>query len=327
MTPALTSSSPVAWRGEHDVLRQLEARHGAVAEPLLRHEGGAEPAPGGDAERRRQACRRCDHVRRIGLQRRSPESASKNSSWPLPATPAMPNDLAAANVEADVPADRDAEADRRGSIDRCSIEQPRRCSTAARRSPLHRATSAPTIMLAKRRRRLLRGSQSPTTLPCAGWWRGGRALHLFEPVPDVEDGAPSRAQPLQRDEQVVGLLRRQHRGRLVHDDELRLLQQAAHDLDALALADRQVGDTSRSGSSGRPYSCETCAMRSPTWPRSVSLPSSASAMFSATVSASNSEKCWNTMPMPSARAAAGLGDARPARPSSGSRRRSAGAAP
>ena len=30
-------------------------------------------------------------------------------------------------------------------------------------------------------------------------------------------------------------------------------------------------------------------------------------MFSATVSVSNSEKCWNTMPMPSRRASAGLG--------------------
>jgi len=29
-------------------------------------------------------------------------------------------------------------------------------------------------------------------------------------------------------------------------------------------------------------------------------------MFSATVSVSNSEKCWNTMPMPSRRARAGL---------------------
>ena len=29
-------------------------------------------------------------------------------------------------------------------------------------------------------------------------------------------------------------------------------------------------------------------------------------MFSATVSVSNSENCWNTMPMPSARAFAGL---------------------
>ena len=34
--------------------------------------------------------------------------------------------------------------------------------------------------------------------------------------------------------------------------------------------------------------------------------SSDRAMFSATVSASNSEKCWNTMPMPSLRAWAGL---------------------
>ncbi len=31
-----------------------------------------------------------------------------------------------------------------------------------------------------------------------------------------------------------------------------------------------------------------------------------SAMFSSTVIASNSEKCWNTMPMPSFRAALGL---------------------
>ena len=32
-----------------------------------------------------------------------------------------------------------------------------------------------------------------------------------------------------------------------------------------------------------------------------------SAMFSSTVSASNSEKCWKTMPMPIARAARGFG--------------------
>ena len=32
----------------------------------------------------------------------------------------------------------------------------------------------------------------------------------------------------------------------------------------------------------------------------------ARAMFSTTVRASNTEKCWNTMPMPSSRASAGL---------------------
>ena len=41
------------------------------------------------------------------------------------------------------------------------------------------------------------------------------------------------------------------------------------------------------------------------WPSLSSMPS---AMFSSTVSASKSEKCWKTMPMPIARAAFGFGD-------------------
>ena len=61
-----------------------------------------------------------------------------------------------------------------------------------------------------------------------------------------------------------------------------------------------------SGLSVRPYSVDTAVIRFFRSPMgSVSV--SASAMFSATVSASNSEKCWNTMPMPSLRAAAGFG--------------------
>ena len=68
------------------------------------------------------------------------------------------------------------------------------------------------------------------------------ALHLFQAVADIENRAPFGAQLEQRLEQLVGLLRRQHRGRLVEDDELRVLQQRTDDLDALALADREVGD-------------------------------------------------------------------------------------
>ena len=45
-------------------------------------------------------------------------------------------------------------------------------------------------------------------------------------------------EPAQRLEQRLDRLRRQHRRRLVHDEEVRVLQQAADDLDALALADR-----------------------------------------------------------------------------------------
>jgi hypothetical protein len=63
--------------------------------------------------------------------------------------------------------------------------------------------------------------------------------------------------------------------------------------------------TIRSGSSASPYwrmiSPMRCSSR-----RRGKAPSMPSAMFSNTLSASNSEKCWNTMPMPSARAARGL---------------------
>jgi len=42
---------------------------------------------------------------------------------------------------------------------------------------------------------------------------------------------------------------------------------------------------------------------------SAGLPGRARATFSTTVSVSNSEKCWNTMPMPRLRACAGLATA------------------
>ncbi|EWS52662.1 hypothetical protein X551_04550 [Methylibium sp. T29] len=62
---------------------------------------------------------------------------------------------------------------------------------------------------------------------------------LVELVADVEDGAAALGQLAQRDEQGLDGLRRQHRGRLVEDQQLGVGEQRAHDLDALALADRQ----------------------------------------------------------------------------------------
>ena len=67
-------------------------------------------------------------------------------------------------------------------------------------------------------------------------------LHLLQLVADVEDRAAFRLQPVEHDEELVGLLRRQHRGRLVEDQEFRILHQRADDLDALALADRELPD-------------------------------------------------------------------------------------
>ena len=48
----------------------------------------------------------------------------------------------------------------------------------------------------------------------------------------------------QRPEQRVGLLRREHRGRLVHDQDARLAVEGLQDLDALLLADRELPDPS-----------------------------------------------------------------------------------
>ena len=61
---------------------------------------------------------------------------------------------------------------------------------------------------------------------------------LVELVADVEDAQAFRDDVAQRGEQSLDRLRRQHRRRLVHDEELRLLQQAAHDFHTLALANR-----------------------------------------------------------------------------------------
>ena len=65
-------------------------------------------------------------------------------------------------------------------------------------------------------------------------------FHFLQLVADIEDGAAFRLQPIQHDKQLIGFLRRQHRGRLVEDQEFRILHQRPHDLDALALAHRQL---------------------------------------------------------------------------------------
>ena len=59
---------------------------------------------------------------------------------------------------------------------------------------------------------------------------------------DVKDAAPFGSEPAQRLEQFAHRLWRQHRCRLVHDQQLRLLQKTAHDFYALPLAHRHAVD-------------------------------------------------------------------------------------
>jgi hypothetical protein len=65
-------------------------------------------------------------------------------------------------------------------------------------------------------------------------------LDLLQLVADVEDRAALLGQPAQGGEELRHLLRRQHRGGLIHDQQLGILQQAADDLDTLALAHREI---------------------------------------------------------------------------------------
>ncbi len=177
------------------------------------------------------------------------------------------------------------------------------------RAALTCATSAADHHAGKRSRRFLARIAGAGHLAVAQH-RGAiaDALHFLQPVADVEHGAAFGLQLCQRFEQPVGLLRRQNRGRFIQDDQLGILQQRPDDLDALALADGQIRhmrvriERQAIGSAtGDAASSEIVASETPG--------SSDSAMFSATVSASNSEKCWNTMPMPSLARRAGTGDA------------------
>ena len=136
----------------------------------------------------------------------------------------------------------------------------------------------------------------------------GRAVaqraDLVELVADVEDAAAFGGERSQRGEEIRHRLRRQHRRWLVHDEERRLLQQRADDLDALPLRHRQRVHRARR------VERQPVALRDFAHPRGhvggVRAASCASEMFSATVSVSNSEKCWNTIAMPRLRARAGL---------------------
>ena len=66
------------------------------------------------------------------------------------------------------------------------------------------------------------------------------AFDLVEPVGNVEDRLALGLQAFEGLEHLVGFLRRQHRGGLVENDQIGLLQQAADDLDALAFTHREI---------------------------------------------------------------------------------------
>ena len=70
----------------------------------------------------------------------------------------------------------------------------------------------------------------------------GDRHHLVQLVRDEDDGAPLVRHRAQRREERLHLLRRQHRRRLVEDQDARVAVQRLEDLDALLLADGELPD-------------------------------------------------------------------------------------
>ena len=171
----------------------------------------------------------------------SPLIALKSSFCPLPATPATPKISPALHFERDV-LQRDAE------FARLRQAQALRRELRSRRS---RGLAGLAISfrfgadhhLGHRARGLALRVAVGDDLAAAQDGRGvAERDDLVQLVRDVEDRAAARGEFPQGLEQLLDLLRRQHRGRLVHDQEPRIEEQRAHDLDPLALADAERRD-------------------------------------------------------------------------------------
>ena len=105
-------------------------------------------------------------------------------------------------------------------------------------------TSRPTISdgeRARRRRRRLDGRDRPPVTEDRD--AVGDRLHLVELVRDEDHGPALVCHHAHRLEERLRLLRRQHGGRLVEDQDLRLAVERLQDLDALLLAERELPDT------------------------------------------------------------------------------------
>ena len=171
-----------------------------------------------------------------GARVSSPEIAAMSSGCPLPETPAMPTI-----------------SPPRTSRSMSSRFAPNWWRFARRRRVTSSATS-PSFGGARREARRLGADHAPREAgvrlvarvdlprhsPAA---QDGAAVakraDLVELVADVEDRAPACRERAERLEELLHRLRREHAGRLVEDEELRLRQQRADDLDALPLAHRE----------------------------------------------------------------------------------------
>ena len=167
----------------------------------------------------------------------SPMIASTSSVWPLPSTPAMPttsprwivNDTFA---EPGDPVERDGEV----------ADRERRIGGDRALAGLGRGELAADHHLGEvvgvHRARVV--DLADGTAGADDGDRVGVLEHLVELVRDEDRRRPAGGELGERVEQLVDLLRHQHGGRLVEDDDLGAAVQHLEDLDALLLPDTEV---------------------------------------------------------------------------------------
>ena len=226
-------------------------------------------------------------------------------AWPLPATPAMATISPARSSQRHAVEQRPA-AGRLPTV--ASRSSQHGGAGRARRGRVRHLHLAPHHRLGQQRLvgacRRQHGHQPParsTAMRC-DTRSTSSSLWLMKMI-----ASPAFDQLAQRGEQRLALLRRQHRGRLVEDQDARAAVQRLQDLDPLALAHRQVADArvrvdGQAEALASVAAAPRAAARRENGRHSGSVPS---ITLSSTLRLSASVKCWCTMPMPAASAACG----------------------
>ena len=170
-----------------------------------------------------------------------PVTVSASSRWPFPATPATATISPARTVK------RDALHGVRAPVafgpDVLQLE--RRLARVRGKSlePRASSSSCPTISEASERGVDPSRVDGRHGLPAAQHRHAvGDGRHLVQLVRDEDHRSPLVGHRPQRHEERLRLLRRQHRGRLVENQDPRLAVERLQDLDALLLAERELPD-------------------------------------------------------------------------------------
>src|SRR4051812_17844710 len=223
---------------EQRVVDERERADGAVAVALLRHVAQAQPAPGRGAEVADRAAVEADRVGGPGALARQ---RGQQLALPVAGYAGHAQHLAGAQLEADVPqryavrlggGEREV---RDGEADLADAAAAGGAAGLAHLAADHELGQAAGALLA-------RVGAADDAAAAHDGGAVAQAPDLVELMADVEDRDALGREAAQGLEQLVGLLRGEDRGRLVHDDEARLLEQTAHDLDPLPLADRERVD-------------------------------------------------------------------------------------